>query len=104
MARYHGGGGALYNCDGCGSTHYEEGGLKDPDQECPDLVRANNAIARKKAEWQRGYNYGFGDNNILWWHRGNYSTEFLQGWRAGKAEIDRLVDEAAQGNARGDEY
>jgi len=44
------------------------------------------------AEWQEGYRFGFDDNYIeSWWLR-HYTATFLMGYRAGKAEIDRLVE------------
>ena len=53
---------------------------------------------RALEEWQAGYHFGFQDNYIQWWQYRYYSRSFLLGWRAGKNEIDCLVDQAAQSN------
>lgn len=72
---------------------------------CPDplfLARGNTLdfeiadLKRRMSEWERGYNYGFNDNHIEPWRYRHFSSTFLMGYRVGKAEIDRLVDEAAQ--------
>ena len=52
-------------------------------------------------EWRRGYLYGFDDNYIQPWRYRNYSVTFLMGYQVGKAEIDRLVDDAAQSRCFG---
>lgn len=65
---------------------------------CPELD------PRFLLEWRRGRNFGFADNNIPYWQRFSYSPAFYLGWRVGKDEIDRLVEEAAEGNYTGPEY
>lgn len=47
-------------------------------------------------QYDKGYAYGFADNHIEWWNYKHYTPSFLLGWRNGKSEIDRLVDDAAQ--------
>ena len=47
-------------------------------------------------EWEKGYHFGFDDNYIESWCYRHYSKEYILGYLAGKAEIDRLVDDAAQ--------
>lgn len=52
--------------------------------------------------WRRGHSRGFacddGWNRIEWWQYSYFSATFLLGYRVGKAEIDRLADEAAERN------
>ncbi len=45
-------------------------------------------------EWEAGRDYGFADNFIQPWRYKLYSSSFILGYRVGKAEIDRLVEEA----------
>ncbi len=59
---------------------------------CPESIILGN----EKVEWEAGYSHGFGDNYIETWRYRFFSKSFLLGYRAGKAEIDKLVDEAAQ--------
>jgi len=49
---------------------------------------------KKGRDWHNGYAFGFADNSIPYWSRYAHSAEFLQGYNVGKAEIDRLVEEA----------
>ena len=62
---------------------------------CPVVDR------RLSGEWNHGYRYGFDDNHIQPWRYRNYSVTFLMGYQVGKAEIDRLVDDAAQSRCFG---
>jgi hypothetical protein len=48
------------------------------------------------AEWEKGYQYGFDDNYIESYRYQYYSKTFILGWAAGKAEIDRCVEIAAE--------
>jgi hypothetical protein len=47
-------------------------------------------------EWSRGYRFGFDDNYIEPWRHCYYSNAFIRGYEAGKAEINRLIDEAVE--------
>ncbi len=60
---------------------------------CPQSC---DALPSAMAEWEEGYDFGFDDNYIKPWRYRNFSVTFLMGYRVGKAEIDRLVDEAVQ--------
>lgn len=51
---------------------------------------------RELTEREKGYRFGFDDNYIEPWRYRYYSQEYILGYLTGKAEIDRLVDEAAQ--------
>lgn len=53
-------------------------------------------MTQQSAEYKRGYAIGFDDQIYHWWQLRNCSPEFQRGYRDGKAEIDRLVDEEAQ--------
>jgi hypothetical protein len=57
-----------------------------------------------KEEWDEGCAFGFADNYIHWWQWKFYSPTFTLGYRVGKAEIDRMVDDVAQSNIWGPEY
>ena len=48
------------------------------------------------ADWEKGRDYGFGDSTIKPYEYQHYPKPYILGYRAGKAEIDDLVDEAAQ--------
>lgn len=48
------------------------------------------------AEWKRGYSYGFDDNYINPYDYRFYSATYTLGYEHGKAEINRLVERAAQ--------
>jgi len=67
---------------------------------CPEMIGTSEA----KAEWQKGCDFGFADNNIPYWLWDNHSPTFILGYRVGKAEIDRMADDAAQGNIWGPTY
>ncbi len=62
---------------------------------CPDGVPAGKF---EKQEWERGYAYGFADNNIPHWKQSTdfYSAPFLLGYRVGKDEIDQAVEQAVE--------
>lgn len=45
-------------------------------------------------KWQMGYEFGFGDSHLNWWQFDWLSPSYVLGYRAGKAEIDGLVDAA----------
>ena len=48
------------------------------------------------AEWERGYQYGFEDNFVPYWIIAKYSPAFRLGYRVGKTEIDRLVEQVIE--------
>ena len=65
---------------------------------CPILIGAPEAME----EWKRGANFGFEeDRSPRSWDFPHYSKTFILGWRAGAAEIDCLVDIAAQSRCFG---
>lgn len=53
--------------------------------------------------WLEGYYYGFDDNYIKPWEYRYYSASFLAGYRAGKAEINELVEIVVQARNTGGE-
>lgn len=65
-------------------------GLHNPG--CPMINPAD------MAEWRRGRSFGFADNHIQAWEYRFYTSAFILGWRAGKDEIDGLVEQAAESN------
>lgn len=71
----------------------------------PQQVEGHNGLhnegcpmidATNMAEWKRGQAYGFNDNHIEAWQYRFYKPASILGWRAGKEEIDALVEEAAE--------
>jgi hypothetical protein len=63
---------------------------------CPLGMNPQPSPEEAMVEWRKGYRYGFDDNYIPPWRYDYYTASFFYGWRAGKADIDRLVDEVAQ--------
>ena len=58
-------------------------------------------------EWERGHARGWNwdfEGPIPRWQSQSFSTTFMLGYQVGKAEIDRLVEEAAYCHANGDKY
>ncbi|MFH1142233.1 MAG: hypothetical protein V1695_00810 [Candidatus Uhrbacteria bacterium] len=82
-------------CESCWNPHAGQ-----HNRGCPEMI----GTAKAKAEWEKGRAFGFADNNIPYWRWNFYSPTFILGYRVGKAEIDRMVDDAAQGNIWGPEY
>jgi len=58
---------------------------------CPILHGTPEAMAR----WQRGCDYGFGDNFLTWYQLEYHSLQFQHGYRVGKAENDEGRDESS---------
>lgn len=60
-------------------------------------------IQQRKGEsdYDYGRRVGFDDYILLWWQLQQYPPEFQRGYAEGKAEIDRLIDNAAQSRAFG---
>ena len=46
--------------------------------------------------WNDGWARGFADEHIPHWRFRSYPTSYILGYRAGKLEIDELVEEADQ--------
>lgn len=73
---------------------------------CP--LRLDTSIAMEK--WQKGREHGFQSDypdvgRIPPWAFDHYNPTYILGYEAGKAEIDRLVDEAALSRSYwGEEY
>ena len=67
---------------------------------CPELI----GTAEAREEWQRGADVGFADSAIPYWEWDKHSLTFILGYSVGKAEIDRMVDQAAQDNIWGPTY
>lgn len=67
---------------------------------CPILM----GTPESEEKWEKGFTFGFADNHIPHWLWKNYPQSFILGWRAGRAEIDRLVDNVAQARIWGPEY
>ena len=70
---------------------------------CPSDIGHNvgcphhpDAAVNAQFEWEKGWAYGFDDNYIDPCFYNNYNKSFIFGYRQGKAEIDALVDDAAQ--------
>lgn len=61
---------------------------------CPILFGTAAAMAK----WERGRNQGFEDDTegLKPWQMRHYDATFIFGYRVGQAEIDELVDAAAQ--------
>lgn len=53
------------------------------------------------AQWKEGFDYGWEDNIIQQYNARYYPPTFYLGYRAGKAKIDELVDNAAQSRCFG---
>jgi hypothetical protein len=66
-----------------------EGGDRLHNDGCPTIDAA------AMDEWKRGHAHGFADNHIMAWQYSFYPPAFILGWRVGKQEVDRLVDQAA---------
>lgn len=49
-------------------------------------------------EWEKGRAWGFSDerNRIEWWQNRYYKRPYVLGWRVGNAELDGLIEEAAE--------
>ena len=63
-------------------------------QGCPVVAGANPTALK---EWEKGFRVGWADEHIAWYLlRDHYSPAFRLGYNLGKAEIDALVDDAAQ--------
>jgi len=67
--------------------------------DCPATNGTPDPIMVKK--WERGRCIGFADERLTWRELEHYSPAFKLGYRIGKAEIDALVDDAAQSRCLG---
>ncbi|KKR36227.1 MAG: hypothetical protein UT69_C0033G0002 [Candidatus Yanofskybacteria bacterium GW2011_GWE1_40_10] len=61
---------------------------------CPILVGTPLAMV----EWESGWREGSGDNYLRAYQLRYHAPSWRLGYRAGKAEIDRLVEEAIDRN------
>jgi hypothetical protein len=68
---------------------------------CPCDSEAPEAMQKWRRGWRDGF-YSDSDVHHSVWH--HYARTYLLGRRAGKAEIDRMVDDVVQSEIFGPEY